>query len=123
MLSDREPRALFCALAAAAANGLPCAQPPPGTLPPDVAHADFPALSAAAAGGPHSALFGGQLPVAARVVDWHSPPAAASLGGAFDVVLACDVLYEEVRARARGRENADAACPHSLPRLLSQKGP
>lgn len=33
----------------------------------------------------------------ARVVDWHNPPEAAELGGAFDVVLACDVLYEVVR--------------------------
>jgi predicted nicotinamide N-methyase len=81
-VTDREPRALWCALAAAAANGMPAAPLPPAlaaTLPP------LPAMSAASS--PRC------LEVSAALLDWDAP-LPAHLRSAFGVLLLADVLYQ-----------------------------
>jgi predicted nicotinamide N-methyase len=93
-VSDREPRALWCALAAAAANGLraaPLPPLPPGAPPlPPLPPASAAAASASAATTPVSA----SAPLLrAELIDWDAPLPAA-LRGAFDVLLLCDVLYQ-----------------------------
>ena len=79
LLTDREPRALWCALASAQANGL---RVDASGLPPSL-----PSLPDAGAGDPNSPS------VSAALLDWDAP-LHPSLRGAFDVLLLCDVLYQ-----------------------------
>lgn len=83
-LADREPRALLCALHGAAANGLAVAP-----LSPRLAR-----LAGVTEGAvvPPGAAAEGAAVVSAAAVDWHDLDSAP---GGIDVVLACDVLYEE----------------------------
>jgi len=80
LVTDREPRALWCALAGAALNALPLA---PLALPP--AGPPLPPLPASAGRGPPV--------VFAAVLDWDAP-LPPHLRAAFDVLLLCDVLYQ-----------------------------
>jgi predicted nicotinamide N-methyase len=81
-VTDREPRALWCAAAAAALNGLHAAPLPPAvaaTLPP------LPATPAA----PSAAT----SEVSVAVLDWDAP-LPPHLRAAFQVLLLADVLYQ-----------------------------
>jgi predicted nicotinamide N-methyase len=136
VLLDREPLALQCGLLSARATGLPSVDAAPSGLSAtaeaalggagaagaaaaaDAVAAERRASHAAAGssgssnggssdGAPAAAAAPGA--VRAAVFDWSSPPALPR----FDVVLACDVLYE-----------ADAVGPISevVPRLLKSSG-
>jgi predicted nicotinamide N-methyase len=84
-VTDREPRALWCALAAAAANGLP-ATPLPAALA-----ASLPPLPPASATSTASSAR--CLEVSAAVLDWDAP-LPVHLRAAFQVLLLADVLYQ-----------------------------
>ena len=78
VLYDREELALHCSLLSARANGLATGAPPvPGPKAPPGLEDVF-------------ELQGGGR-VEARFLDWADP----SIDESFDVVMACDVLYEE----------------------------
>ena len=105
VLLDREPLALQCAALSAAATG--CTRLPPSSTVPDIgpllaALAALPPLpeastSAPAGGGPPQQQQRRRLrfdtPIRRETFDWHADPGA--LRGTFDVVLCCDVLYED----------------------------
>jgi predicted nicotinamide N-methyase len=88
VLADREPFALRCALQTAQANGLtplPLELAASGGAGPVVRSVLQPASGAAGSGT-----------IGALELDWHAPP--AELRGCFDVMTACDVLYEKSAA-------------------------
>ena len=90
VLTDREPRTLYCALCAAALNGLSVVP-----LPPSVVNADPDGVPL-----PEMLTFDGAArdsdsKVKAAILDWFNPDFHALGGVGFDVVLACDVLYTE----------------------------
>ena len=83
-VTDREPRALWCAAAATAANGLRAAP-----LPPAIAAA-LPPLPPLPATSPHAAT---SAVVSVEVLDWDAP-LPPHLRAAFQVLLLADVLYQ-----------------------------
>lgn len=99
LLTDREPRALWCALASAQANGL---RVDASGLPPDLP----PLPNAAAAAPPDGPC------VSAALLDWDAP-LHPSMVGAFDVLLLCDVLYQP---------GSIALLAALVPQLLSPNG-
>ena len=87
VLTDREPRALYCALCAAAANGLAVAPLSKEVAAPDEDGISLPPLIKFAE--PEKASGS----VSAALLDWFEPDMTPFGGVGFDVVLACDVLY------------------------------
>ncbi len=83
---DREPLALQCCLLSAEANGLRVLRPNPEGEPAS----DGESLPEEAASSPSPS--GDSALCSAEVFDWHAP--LPSQLRRFDVVLACDVLYE-----------------------------
>ena len=84
-VTDREPRALWCAAAATAANGLRAAP-----LPPAIAAA-LPPLPPLPATSPPAAATSAVVSV--EVLDWDAP-LPPHLRAAFQVLLLADVLYQ-----------------------------
>lgn len=99
-LLDREVRALWCGLAAARANGL-AAEP----LPPDTRTLDGDALP------PLPIADGAGATVRAERLDWDEPQEAWPSPGAFDTVLAADVLYQQESVRSVARVAAHLLRP------------
>ena len=112
VLTDREPRALYCALCAAEANGIPrvadvseeirtrhvYAGEEGGPPLPDILRRNTreerttttEVRSNASENEPNAS----EAPsISAALLDWFAPDYAALGGGGFDVILACDVLY------------------------------
>ena len=92
-MTDREPRALWCALAGAAASGVLVATPTglPAGLPP------LPPFDCAP-------TVHGQ-PASVALLDWDAP-LPPHLRGSFDVLLLCDVLYQPGSIDALARVTA-----------------
>ena len=93
VMTDREPRALYCTLCAAAANGLNIAPLPDNVVAPDEDGIPLPSevLPVFFGTGPPPTGPTGTASVA--LLDWFEPDFAPFGGEGFDVVLACDVLY------------------------------
>ena len=103
VLTDREPRALYCALCAAEANGIPRVADVSEEIRTRHAYAgeeggpplpDILRRRQKENTNPASETPDGVGPsVSAALLDWFAPDYAALGGGGFDVILACDVLY------------------------------
>ena len=101
VLTDREPRALYCALCASAANGLRVDDRADAVLfSPDAPGLDGVPLPEVLALGAHApnaedVTREGDVPgrVSATLLDWFRPDSGRFGDEGFDVVLACDVLY------------------------------
>ena len=92
VLTDREPRALYCALCAAAANGLTVVDD--GDDGRAYARGDAPGLDGVSL--PEVLTFDktkSKARVSAALLDWFEPKFSTLGAAPFDVVLACDVLY------------------------------
>lgn len=101
VLTDREPRALYCALCAAAANGLSVVDD--GDDGRAYARGDAPGLDGVSL--PEVLTFKASTQngfdskpkpktrVSAALLDWFEPKFSTLGAAPFDVVLACDVLY------------------------------
>ena len=101
VLTDREPRALYCALCAAAANGLSVVDD--GDDGRAYARGDAPGLDGVSL--PEVLTFKAptqngfdakpktKTRVSAALLDWFQPKFSTLGDAPFDVVLACDVLY------------------------------
>ena len=92
VLTDREPRALYCALCAAAANGLTVVDD--GDDGRAYARGDAPGLDGVSL--PEVLTFDktkSKARVSAALLDWFEPKFSTLGTAPFDVVLACDVLY------------------------------
>jgi len=98
VLTDREPRALYCALCAAAANGLTVVDD--GDDGRAYARGDAPGLDGVSL--PEVLTFNRtssgfdskpKARVSAALLDWFEPKFSRLGTAPFDVVLACDVLY------------------------------
>lgn len=101
VLTDREPRALYCALCAAAANGLSVVDD--GDDGRAYARGDAPGLDGVSL--PEVLTFKAptqngfdakpktKTRVSAALLDWFDPKFSTLGAAPFDVVLACDVLY------------------------------
>ena len=87
LMTDREPRALWCSLAAARANGLIGAAE---TLPASCGAPDGVALGPTPKALEPASPAASRCVVDAEIVDWFEPELAPT---GFDVVLASDVLY------------------------------
>ena len=100
VLTDREPRALYCALCAAAANGLTVVDDGEDGQPA-YARGDAPGLDGVSL--PDVLTFEAvgfevsnpkkKARVSAALLDWFQPKFSTLGDAPFDVVLACDVLY------------------------------
>ena len=97
VLTDREPKALYCVLCAAAANGLEVISPEPGSLSQPYSDDGVPLPELLRFQernkGESSNSSKESSKVSVNVLDWFAPDFSQFGADGFDVVLACDVLY------------------------------